>query len=420
MSEDNEKIMTEEADVSEEVVVSETESAEADAPKKKKRVNRKRIHELTAENDMKYCGPLSYRYFKLFGWICIVISQMVVVMGLRVTLVHDDPGIFSNETLFTTITSLSLPFLLISNFAVLLNGHNRYPKLLLINGSISIGFIAFYLLLYYHYILHAVSPFFGGKLEADAGLNELLLRDESYHGYFAFNIFLDMFLCTLLLFFADYTPKKFFKGKKIYIFRAFSLIPILYEATSVIAKILATNRVINLPIATYPFLTTKPPMCFIMFMLMVLYIKRREKIFRKNGKTHEEYREFCKTNTNSWQFSRYFNFIIISCSIIDFLVAIILAFVHATNAGLSFDNFDAVAEVIEQWGFGGATPMLLLVPFMLLFSYTRTHKKKIIDSIIPLAGVVLIVIVYVDGIFQLLNGFAGLIKEFVTEAANRI
>ena len=424
MSEKPEKNISEEIDapetVSGTVTVTSDGSAAADGSGKRKRVNRKRILEITKENDMKYRGPFSYRYFKLFGWICIVISQMVIVMGIRVKLVHTDPGIFANEALFSVISSLSLPFLLIANFAILLNGHNRYPRLLLINGGIAAGFIAFYLFLYYHYILYVISPFYGGRAEADTGLNEMLLSDETYHGYVAFNIFLDIFLCTLLLFFADYRPKRFFTGKKIYIFRAFCVIPVLYEATSVIMKILATNHIINIPIALYPFLTNKPPMCFIMFLIMVLYIKRREKIFMKNGKTHEEFREFCKTNTNSWQFSKYFISIIITCSIIDFLVAFILAVIHASNTGISFDDFSNVTPVIEQWGFGETITMIMLIPFMLLFSYTKTHRLKIIDSIIPLAAVILIVIIYIDGIFQLLNGFADLLKDLVIGAASRI
>ena len=70
-------------------------------------------------------------------------------------------------------------------------------------------------------------------MEADAVLNQALLEDVTYQGYYAFNIFLDMFLCTLLLFFADYRPKRFFKGKLLYLFRSFAILPVLYDAASV-------------------------------------------------------------------------------------------------------------------------------------------------------------------------------------------
>ena len=55
-------------------------------------------------------------------------------------------------------------------------------------------------------------------------------------GFFAFNIFVDLFLCTLVMFFMNARPTKIFTGKKILIFRAFTLLPIAYEVTSIILK----------------------------------------------------------------------------------------------------------------------------------------------------------------------------------------
>ena len=52
---------------------------------------------------------------------------------------------------------------------------------------------------------------------------------------------------------------------------------------------------------------------------------------------------------------------------------------------------------------GESVLLLLLSPLMLLFSYTRTHRNKRPDTLIPLAGIALIVLVYIEGGYQLLR-----------------
>jgi hypothetical protein len=54
-------------------------------------------------------------------------------------------------------------------------------------------------------------------------------------------------------------------------------------------------------------------------------------------------------------------------------------------------------------GFGNAIQLLLMPPFVLLFSYTRTHKNKLIDIFIPIVGIACILIIYLQGSFQILQ-----------------
>jgi hypothetical protein len=53
-------------------------------------------------------------------------------------------------------------------------------------------------------------------------------------------------------------------------------------------------------------------------------------------------------------------------------------------------------------GFGNAIQLLLMPPFVLLFSYTRKPRFPILDMLIPVAGIALILFVYLEGIHQLL------------------
>ena len=64
---------------------------------------------------------------------------------------------------------------------------------------------------------------------------------------------------------------------------------------------------------------------------------------------------------------------------------------------------------------GETAPMILLVPIILLFSYTRKHEEPLIDTVIPIIAVIAIVVIYIDGIFQI---FQGAIANAVAQMEN--
>ena len=60
----------------------------------------------------------------------------------------------------------------------------------------------------------------------------------------------------------------------------------------------------------------------------------------------------------------------------------------------------AILSEAAAFELGESAALLLLAPVMLLFSYTRTHKNKTFDTLIPAIGVVAIVIAYIEGLYQ--------------------
>ena len=101
------------------------------------------IHETTLENDIRYLGPLNAQHFKLLGWLCIVISQVAVIVKMGGRL---DPGYAeSSASLLSTlgyVVDLALPFLLIAGFAQILDTDRGYGRQLLVNGSAAAGISA--------------------------------------------------------------------------------------------------------------------------------------------------------------------------------------------------------------------------------------------------------------------------------------
>ena len=94
--------------------------AEAPAEPAKKKKKRRKIHEITPENDIKFRGPLSYRHFKIIGWLCIAVSQVGVLMtmGSRMDPIMAEQ--FAGPLfIIRFIGGLALPFLLFANFAII-------------------------------------------------------------------------------------------------------------------------------------------------------------------------------------------------------------------------------------------------------------------------------------------------------------
>ena len=375
----------------------------------------KEIYEYTAENDIKYRGPLSYRMLKIVGWIALAFSQYLLQAKLQNSVLKIDEPIAFGNTINGIIVDLALPLLLFGNFALLLNGQNKFRTHFLINGGASLAFIIVYFIVYQRYAIGFASVFTDTRAGAITSVDKLfyLLNAtyENFYGFVAFNIFIDMFLCTLGWFFIVYTPKKWFKGKKIYIFRSFVLIPLTYEIVCIVLKIrIASFPTELLPVASFPFLTTKPPLVFILFMALGIYIKIRERKFLKTGKTKEDYQAFLKTNKNSLDIMLFAIVVMLVIIVIDefLLKDLIVPRIVASNRGIIPEEYISayeflIAPAVSACGIGDMKNMLFFTPLLLLFSYTRTHKHTIIDAGITVLGIAGIALIYLDGIMGIIK-----------------
>ena len=266
---------------------------------------RTKFHEYTAANDMKYKGPLNYQSFQLFGWICIVLA---VVAGLI------NAG---------ASASLSLPFLLMANFSKILANKEGYKKQLLRNGGASLAIFIVTIVMGSRYFVGTVEQIVTPKEEV-VPLLESLIRRAKPEGFLAFNLFIDLFMCTLCLYFLNARPKRVFTGKRVIILRLFVILPIAYELICFVLKVQAARGRVLLPLWSFPLLTMKPPMTFAFFVFIAFLVKIREYRYCRHGKTHEEYLEFMKTNRNSFQMSVRLCFSMIAFAVIDAILFFLL------------------------------------------------------------------------------------------------
>ncbi len=351
-------------------------------PLSREKTRRVSLHEATIENDISYLGPFTYQHFKLFGWFCIVLSQIAVILHLCIRFVDDFPPEFIKwERILNGAANLSLPFLLISNFSQILNSNAGYRKQLVKNSAAAAGVCALYYLLFYRYFVGMVS------VTAHTGSNldeaEKLLYSFLNGKIFSFNIFVDLFICTLAMLFLNYRPRRLFRGKSMLFFRLLTLIPVAYEVSCMVLKSYAAAGKIQIPVAAFPFLTVKPPMTFVLFVFLALFLKIREIQFYRHGRPHEEYQEFLKTNRNSWHYSVFLAAMLVIISGIDYVL------------GKCFPSETVI-------GFGASTNLVFLAPVVLLFSYTRKPRFQVLDYFIPPTGMGMILWIYLEGFHWLL------------------
>ena len=370
----------------------------------KKRV---KFHERGVHDDIKYSGPLSFQSFQILGWLCIVITVVMALIKIGIRLNPEDmKRLETFNEVISYIAELSLPFLLMANFARILNNTEGFKKQLIRNGGAMAAIFIVFMIFFNRYVVGTVGLLLKDPKEAYP-LVMTSFYGVSPRGFFAFNIFVDLLLCTLVMYFMNARPTKIFTGKKIYIFRAFTLLPIAYEIVSIILKGRAAAGSITLPSWIFPLLTVKPPMTFLVFVFLAIHIKTRELRYCRHGKTHEDYQAFLKTNRNSWHFSVYTAVVLLIAGIIDVIIAI---FLLAGQAGSQealdamFASEKAFANTIAiSIGFGKSSCLIFFAPIVLLFNYTRIPKNKLVGVLIPVAGIALIALIGVQGIYQLVS-----------------
>ena len=348
-----------------------------------------RIRKKFFKDDIEYQGPLSYRYLRILGWIAFVLGQLALMNSLTSNFNWDPLGPVV-QTIFNYASTLMTPFFIIASFGMVLSGNRGYRNFILLYGAAFLAIGLGVIFAYYRY----VNGLFTASNAAELGtIIETFISDK-----ININVFADLFTFTLFHYFINYTPKKYFQGKKIYIFRLFSLLPVIYSIVSYVLKTAyALGALSNLPFAFFPFMTTKSPLVVGIFVVISLWIKNREKIFIKVGATKEQYNIYLNSKRNSLSFSIILSVVIAIFALIDFIAMMVLVAIHmfSTNPALVEVN-----DFISAFGAGQAVMCVLAIPFLMLYSYTRDHKNTQIDLFIPVAGIGLTAFVYLEFFFD--------------------
>ncbi len=338
----------------------------------------KLMNKLLSGTDIKYRGILSYRYLRILAWVSLALAQYCLIMNIGLSFFGKSlsyPGWIFN--VLVAIGHLSVPFFLLASFSIILSRNRTYKSLVLFYGVAYFLVAIAIIILYDRYIGKVIYEI---SQSSESAKNVVL---SLFNKKTDFNVFGDLFILTLFNFFLNYELKKDVSVKKVVLFRCLAALPLTFALGSYVITVLAKFELITLPFEVYPFLATKSPLIYLIFICMSLWIKNRERLFVNLGATKKEYNDFLRTNKNSLSFSIHVCILFLFVSVVDLFLT---AFVPYSS----------------NYNFGQCIPLFIAIPFIMLFSYNKTHREKNMDLIIPFVGIILLVFAYGEAIYEII------------------
>ena len=373
------------------------------------KVKRIKLKDRTPENDINYRGYLYYRHLRIIGWACMLIAQLGIVFSLAAKL---SKGFAADTEALRTVlgffASLPVPLFLLANFSFIFRSKKNYRSLFILYGGGALGMYILCNFLVFHFGFRFIDAFYPTDWWKTSLVFGAILPQLGTTGY-CLNMFIDMLLCTLLFFFMNYKPEKVFVGKKLIIFRLFVILPIVYEVSALIIKYCIGISLFSIPSFVFFLLPNKPPLIFLAFVCIVFALKIGEvKFLKRHNGDEAAYEEHCQTNAHSFKVSILISIIFLIMAFLDLILVILVlirSIVSALEEATTEEELELIAFMkIDSWlnaGIGGAVVLFLIIPVVLLFSYTKTHKNPKLDKFIPMIGIGLIVLMYIEGLFQI-------------------
>lgn len=338
----------------------------------------KLINKMLSDKDIKYRGILSYRYLRIIAWISLAIAQYCLILNLGLSFFSKEIGYPSwIYYVLVSLGHLSIPFFLLASFSIILSRNRSYKSLVIFYFLSYIGVALAIIFIYDRYIGRVIYEASKSAEEAKNVVLSLFSKKTD------FNVFSDLLVLTLFNFFLNYELKGTNSVKKVVLFRCLAALPLTFALGSYILTILARFEYLELPFELYPFLTTKSPLIYLVFICMSLWIKNRERIYINLGATKVEYNKFLRTNKNSLAFSIHVSFLFLLVSLIDLILSVVIPYADNYNLGQCISLFIAI-------------------PFILLFSYNKNHKDNNIDLMVPFIGIILLILAYAEAIYEIL------------------
>lgn len=104
--------------------------------------------ERTAENDIRFRGPLSYRHLMIIGWICISFMILGILTNLGISLDPKSPKwMFTLNSVSVVIGQFAIPLFLLSNFCIILDEKKTYKQLLMKYAGLTLLVVVLYVVI---------------------------------------------------------------------------------------------------------------------------------------------------------------------------------------------------------------------------------------------------------------------------------
>jgi len=341
----------------------------------------------------KHHHPFSELHIRIFAWGFLVLSHIGSIMSFFYTLNARFPKIGPDGSLeeaspaleifgiiFMVLQYCYMPLIFLANFSIILRGNSSYFRSLLQYGGYTLGLFLVYIFVYFHYIVSLVEKVDPtvSRAEACNFIDEIL--SILFSVLRQLNFFIDLFICTLIAFFVLYRPKKIFTGKWLYVFRGFTVIPIVWSILGYVFLGINDGKTIQIPGYLFALIPLKPPVFLVVFIVMVFFLKCKERDFIKKGGTVEEYDAQFLSPESVHHFSVFTTVALIIGSVVDICF---LASIGSEGA-------------CERVGIGQGALLFIVAPVIYFYDFSKGIKKPMLSIIIPAVAWVLIIFMWVE------------------------
>ena len=338
---------------------------------------RHRIDKLLYNQNIRYRGIFSYSAVKIIAFVFLFLAQVHLAQGFINKFISIESWTLWVDSTLEILSLFALPLFLTANFCLIMYKKQNIKKSLILNSILAIVIWLAIVLVYYRYVVGVCEHLADSHQEALA-IAERVTK-KLFGKIINYNVFVDLALFSLFYFFFFYTPNNIKKKKSLLAFRFCSLIPIIFAIT---ASIIYANYYvgnIDLPVALLPILPCRSLTVYFIFFLLSVALKLRAILFKKWGGTEQEYKQYIESNKSSLEISCVASIIIFVVCLIDFLLLYINPRVLLYGLGLNFY-------------------FVFIIPFIMLFSYSKQPKSKFINIILPLIFIVAVIILYLESV----------------------
>ncbi len=264
---------------------------------------------------------------RIIAIILLMLGQTATMLLLynKVTFTELIP----NEKLqiYKTLTIVAMPLFLTSIITNITREPEKIKKFLLTYFVMAALFAVAEILLFYFAFVPFVEDLIKYALEIQGETTEEAHELSTFvlryaMGYFAnINVFLDLFLASLIAFFLLYTPKNATR-KRLILFRSCVILPTLYIVASFILRGLFKLGYFAINIEQSAFLVHRNYLCFIYFAGVVVYQKYRGRLYSKHNK-YMPFEEYKKSTGGLTCYNATLVSFLLALCLVDYLLGLI-------------------------------------------------------------------------------------------------
>lgn len=274
---------------------------------------------------------------------------------------------------------LTMPLLLIAMTSSIILKDEKIGKVVIKNLILTLVFYVAEVLIFLFYLVPTVNDilldFAGAELDSAEIMTDMLGEFSNV------NVFIDLFLCSLIYLFFVYEPKN--NKVPLVVWRLLTLLPVAFIAASFVINGLVKLKLLHVNFYIGALLPHKKIITYVFFFATILFVKFKDRLYTASKKhRYTSFDEYLASDAAARHHNAFLICLIILLSVVDW--------------GLSH------IPDISTWGIGSSYFLFAAVPILFWFDYRMEPKHSCSVKLVPLyylANYALLAVLYLFFLF---------------------